>query len=264
MSFSTLRPTKEIQTSCDAIQDLFARFHEEVGGTPTSRRFEFNTDAAISIRHIICLAESIICLAKSDLAYVVSANQIARALMETCCKTLWILKPNDPFEREWRWTLYLDTASDHFERLADLKYLSEEHRLGFKSQRSAYSTFARQIRELLKQENAGADEKRYPSINQMVKQIDNPELYYFYSLLSAYTHTNFVVIEHYCKGLGTAKEQGVFFNPSDWVLPLSVTAGSFFLTALKFLGDNDFVERRRFTRDALDGCLSVIRSIKHS
>ncbi len=219
-------------------------------------------DAASSIRHLICLICSMTDLARRDVAYVVSANLIARAIMETACKTLWILDPLDPFEREWRWTLYLETACEHYERLADMKkFVSAEARAAFKAERQWHLGFARGIKSLIKEEGADTSLTKYPSVNQMVQQLENPELYYFYSLLSAYTHTNFTILQHYCRGMGAAKEQGVFFKPFDWVLPLSVAAGSFFITAMKILRDKDIMEPKHFTKAAYDECVLHIKSI---
>ena len=261
MSFSSLKPTPQMESACETIRGLFSRFHKEIGGKPISVRFESNMDAATSIRHLICLTESMICLAKDDVAYVCSANLVARSILETACKTLWILQPVDPFDREWRWSIYLDTASAHYERLSDLKCIPEGHRVHFKQQRQYYAGFSRKIREALIKEGVSEQAIKYPSISQMMKQIANPDLYYFYSSLSAYTHTNFVVVEHYCRNLGTAKQQGVYFKPREWVLPLSLAATCFYLTSVKFLADNDFVQRKHLTRDAFDECLSVVRLI---
>jgi Family of unknown function (DUF5677) len=261
MSFSPMKPTKKILLSCDAIYGLVDHFHRENGSTPVNRRFEANMDAANSIRHLINLISSMVSLARQDVAYVASANLIARAIIETSCKTLWILNPLDPFEREWRWTLYLDTAIDHYERLSDMKYLPENSRATFKRQRSSYAKFSCELKNLIKDEGPDTSLQKYPSMNQMVRQLDKPEFYYFYSLLSAYTHTNFVVIQHYCNGLGAAKEQGVFFEPSDWILPLSVAAGCFFSTATKILRERDIMEHKYLTMDSYNECLRTIRSI---
>ena len=81
-----MEPTQEILNSCNHIENLLKAFKNETENRTISRRFEYNIDAATSIRHMAVLINSIVCLAKNDLSYVISANMIARGVVETAFK----------------------------------------------------------------------------------------------------------------------------------------------------------------------------------
>ena len=257
-----MEPTQEILNSCNHIENLLKAFKNETENRTISRRFEYNIDAATSIRHMAVLINSIVCLAKNDLSYVISANMIARGVVETAFKTLWIQKPMNPFEKESRWVLYLETAVEHFKKLSEITHLKPEMRNDFKRKAKFYGGFSKKLRPLLQEEGISFDLDKYPSMNQMMKQVGNPEAYFLYSILSSFTHCNFSIVDFYCKNLGMAKEQGLFFKPQDWILSFNSSCVCYFLVCETFLSENDIFDRKHFTKQNYLECHETILSIK--
>jgi len=187
---------------------------------------------------IIRYAESITLLAREDLILLPAANVIARSTLEAGYRAMWLLDPIDPFEREARWVVYLETGVEHYKKLSQSKVIDPSLRNEFLARYEQCSEFAKRIRLLLLNENISVNSK-YPGFNEVIAAQSLPDCYHLFILLSAYTHGNFAALEHYREHLGTAKRMGEFIEANDWKLPLSVAGAILFYVAERFLKNID-------------------------
>jgi hypothetical protein len=191
---------------------------------------EFYTLLKLMLRHL----ESITVLARNDLVLAPSAHLIARTIFETSIRARWMFIPIDPFEREVRWILFLRSGTSQAKKLAESKYTSDVLVRTYHARRTNYAYFDSELCQLLT-EKGYVIPTQAPNMREMLKELDEPHLYKFYVLLSAYSHSNFEAASLYKRGLGTTKTTGEFTSGYDWVLPFSVAWKSFYLAARDFL-----------------------------
>ncbi len=228
-------PTKEILALCDDSDLLIERYLACVGTIRrTIRRFEAETEVYTIMKLLIRHLESVCQLARHDLVQLPSAVVLSRAAFEASVRARWMLRPVDPYEREVRWVLHLRSATEHYAKLERSTCIPKETAAAYGLRRQSYEEFGADISKLLCERGYSLP-KQAPNIWEMVKDIGEPNLYHFYILLSAYTHTNFEAGNLYRKNLGNAKELGEFITPKDWQLPLEVAWRSFFVIAHDFL-----------------------------
>jgi hypothetical protein len=226
-------PTKEIIALCDDADALIERYLACVGPIRGSiRRFEAETEAYTIMKLLIRHLESVCELARHDLVLIPSAVVVARAAFEASVRARLMLRPVDPYEREVRWVMHLRTAIEHCSKLEN-RALTEVA-AAYAARRQQFEKFDKDISRLLS-ERGYSIPKQAPKIWEMIKDIGEPNLYQFYILLSAYTHTNFEAGTLYRQNLGNSKILGEFITAKDWRLPLEVTWKSFWVTAHDFL-----------------------------
>lgn len=196
------------------------------------------------LRHL----ESLTVLAREDLVLAPSANLIARSIFETSIRARWMFIPLDPYEREVRWVLFLRSGATHAKKLVQSNYTPSIITTIYEDRWSRYAEFDTNICEKL-DELGYTVPKQAPNVWEMLKELSEPQLYYYYVLLSAYTHSNFEAASLYKRGLGGSKQIGEFTSTNDWWLPFDVAWKSFFLAARDFLLEIE-ADVSAFERDA--------------
>jgi hypothetical protein len=191
---------------------------------------EFHTIMKLILRHF----ESLLTLARKDLVLAPSANIIARTVFEASVRVRWMFLPLDPYEREARWILHLRSAKLQAKKLSESEYMRESVAKAYNDRLAAYSQFDSDICKKLNKINYTVPDKS-PNLRGMIKDLNEPYLYNYYVLLSAYSHSNFEAASLYKQGLGGAKKLGEFTSVIDWVVPFEVTWKSYFLAAREFL-----------------------------
>jgi len=79
-------------------------------------RYEYEVECLVNIIHSVRIFESIIELARKDLAYIQSALVLSRNIFETLIKVSWILHPPDIFECETRYVAQLNTECEFWRK----------------------------------------------------------------------------------------------------------------------------------------------------
>ncbi|MBI4325111.1 MAG: hypothetical protein HY674_07585 [Chloroflexi bacterium] len=228
-----LEPTKETRALCDDTRRLIraylnAKFPQPIG------RFEAELEAYTILKLMIRHAEAVVELASNDLVLLPAATVLARAGFEASIRVRWMLRPVDPYEREVRWLLHFRTAIAHCAKLAQNSHLPAESKKGYAARRDKYNEFGKDIERLLLERGYSTPAKA-PNVWEMLKDLNDPQHYVFYILLSAYTHSTFEAGNLYRQNLGCGKKLGEFISPASWLRPFEVTWKSFFLTARDFL-----------------------------
>lgn len=242
-----MEPTEEIRALCEDIERLIRAYLEAPHPQPIGR-FESNVEAYTMLKLMIRHSEAVVELARHDLVLLPAALVLARACFEASLRTRWMLGPEDPFEREVRWILHLRTARDHCRKLAQNVHILPQFRKQYEGRGSSYESFMTDIEQMLNERGYSTPAK-VPKVWDMVNDLDEPQLYVFYILLSAYTHSNFEAGSLYRQNLGCGKKLGEFITPGSWQFPLEVTWRSFFATAHEFLERID-ADRSRFQAEA--------------
>jgi hypothetical protein len=177
---------------------------------------EANVMIALNVRH----AEAITALAREGYALYPAAMTLSRAGYESGIRILWMLYPDEPFERERRWLSHLRKGEEHYERFA-----RRLERLGGNPEQ--HQKYAESLREF----RLSVTEALPPSISppgglpdlaQMLEQLGDPGKYLMYMLTSQYLHGSYVATELYRRNLGTNKETGEFFSARDWHAPMKL------------------------------------------
>jgi len=228
-----LEPTKEIKVLGDDIERVIRAYLK----APLPRglgRFEAEVEAYTILKLMTRHAEAVVELARNDLVLLPAAMVLARAVFEASIRVRWMFRPIDPFEREVRWLLHLRSARDHCRKLAKNAHLTVELQKNYSNQLEMYDSFAADIEGQLR-ERGYSTPAQTPNVWEMLKDLADQQLYVFYILLSAYTHSNFEAGNLYRENLGCGKKLGEFITPFSWLIPLEVTWKSFFLTAREFL-----------------------------
>jgi len=94
-------PSKDIISTCDLIDNGITHFLRSMNNEHFGR-YEYEVECLVNIIHSVRIFESIIELARKDLAYIQSALVLSRNIFETLIKVSWILHPPDIFECETR------------------------------------------------------------------------------------------------------------------------------------------------------------------
>ena len=230
-----LPPTTELLAACDCVDNLIEHYLSAIGkGRVQLGRFEAEIEAYTLQKLIIRYSEAVLLMARHDMVLLPSAHVAARACFETHVKVLWLLKPTNPFEREARWIAHLNSASEHWGKLEKNDFIEEWMRPTLTNQKKIFLDFSDAIAAKLIAEGYHVDDK-IPTLWGMLKDIGAPELYPYYIILSAYTHSNFEAASLYRKNLGCGKKLGEFISVNDWAFPIDVVWKSLFLCARSVL-----------------------------
>src|SRR5947208_171125 len=116
---TAMPPTRPVSQAASLLQEGVGRFLRNRSTLPTLGEYESDVEALnlfyLVIRHI----ESVCTLAKRDLVTLPSAQVVSRAALETTIKILWLLKPDDVFEREARWLAHLISEEEYHQARFD-------------------------------------------------------------------------------------------------------------------------------------------------
>lgn len=160
------------------IQRIVALFEESIGYlTPILQRinenklgkYESEKEAFNLLVIVLRDIEAFLLLAKKDLSLLPAAEAVARPAFEIATRIVWMLQPNDPFDREARWILHIKAEEDDREKM--VKFQKE---LGVKVEQnnllSEIRNFREGITDLLKQKGY-CPPKQFPNMRDMLNAI---------------------------------------------------------------------------------------------
>ena len=253
MSDKAMPPTKTIADAASLLEDGVGRFLAARKTFPKLGEYESDLESLFIFYLVIRHVESICTLAKRDLVMLPSALAVARAAFEATTKILWMLHPDEVFDREARWLVYLAGEEDYLLRTASL--------LGdFGHDAGSWVEHAKSTREF----RIGVEKllppttkplKALPNFRAMLKDIGQEQHYLKYMRLSQFSHGTHVAGELYRKNLGNGKVHREFIYPESWAEPLHcawwclATGGTTILK--KFKGEpSAFMDKPYFDRIA--------------
>jgi hypothetical protein len=114
-----LTSATEIINVCELINGAMNRLKRLIqNATPFIGKWESDVES-VNLMMLICRdLESVTLLARKNINLLPSAMILTRSIFEKAVKVMWIIQPDDPYEREIRWLAQLKTEEDHFSRLA--------------------------------------------------------------------------------------------------------------------------------------------------
>jgi hypothetical protein len=171
----------------------------------------------LTLRH----AEATALMARTDVAHLPTAWVTARAATESAAKCLWLITPDDEWEREARWVACLEEGA----RLATRPQLAGFE--GLLENSESLRKFAADVRALLPD---GVVIPRVPSADAMLQTIA-PGLAGFYVIASQFMHGAELATQTFRAHLGNAAEFGERSREDLWVAPLRNSWNAFRSTA---------------------------------
>jgi hypothetical protein len=171
------------------------------------------------LRHV----KGIITLAENDLVLLPSAMVLARSAFEAAVKSMWMLTPEDPFNREVRWLAHLQSEEDFHRKTAD-----QYAKSGWSEAAAKNRQVEAQIRDFRTQVTAMLPSgycplPKLPNIYEMLESLSEARKYILYVWGCQYTHGTHAATGLYRKDLGSEKKFGEFIRLGDWAFCLSVS-----------------------------------------
>ncbi|MFN8529761.1 MAG: hypothetical protein U0670_14235 [Anaerolineae bacterium] len=121
MSEDVQKPiTPEIARMCDLLDLAIKRFLKARDEIPSWGGYEAQDEAHIMLLYSLRCIESLIAFACKDLVLLPAAMLIARTILDTGIKLLWMLQPTDLFACEARWLTLMNAEYTYLRKSADL------------------------------------------------------------------------------------------------------------------------------------------------
>jgi hypothetical protein len=190
-----------------------------------STAYEADVEANLMILLTTRDAAGVALLAREGPWMYPAAMVLTRAAYESALRTLWMLHPEDPYERESRY-LALLKETEQLARFATREY--EE--MGAKDATvHGHASLAESLREFREavtaQLPAGVvPPKRVPRLEDMIAESGFRARYLLFKFQCQYAHTtNYATGIYRRGGLGDAMKLGDFTEPNIWAEPLHLT-----------------------------------------
>lgn len=228
-------PAAALAAGGAAVESAAQHVIETIRDSSLLGRYESETEAAFQIILIARHAEAIATVAAAGSRLYPAATTLARACFETAARVLWVLDPEDPFERERRWLSRLHEAVGHYERVAASLEAGGTDGSADRAVAAQIAQFRDAVTTALPDHVDPPDLRRLP-LDQMLRDIGLEKWYLPYRLLSQYPHGTHVATGLYRRNLGTATVTGEFITPSDWKSILTVTWHSLERPTRRLLG----------------------------
>src|SRR5690349_14733468 len=104
-----LPTTPEIERACELLEQFTHRVLDARKTFPSLGEYEASIEGLNLMYLMIRNVEAVVTLAREDLVLLPSAMNLTRSVFEMAMKTIWMLAPEHPFEREIRWLAQLQT-----------------------------------------------------------------------------------------------------------------------------------------------------------
>lgn len=219
-------PTRELQRLATRIHFGLGRYLAARGNGALNSRWEAPrhgwTLSNLALRH----AEATLALAKTDMVLASSAWVTARAAVEATGRCLWLLEPDDEWEREARWLVFLEEGA----RLGGRPEMKDCPQVIAQSE--SIEDFRRAVFDKLP-EGASAP-KRIESITTILAANDE-RLASFYVTASQHTHAAELATRTSRANLGVDATYGESVGAEDWLHPLTMSYVSFRATATRLI-----------------------------
>ena len=209
-----------IQKTISLIEELLNRLTKESSKIENSE--EYQSDVAITnfLKLLIRNVESILCLCRHDSLLLPSALIISRSTLEAAVNVLWIIAPEDPFERETRLIALLDKELEE-----QNKYIQNLNQLNVDSfEVQKIENDRKQVQEyrnaIQKKIPANYQEIKKPNFYDLLVSLKRANLYPIYRLLCNSTHGSHAATWLYKRQLPNGFGERV--DPQDWHTPLLI------------------------------------------
>jgi hypothetical protein len=220
-----LEPTRELRRLATRIDFALGQYLSVRGNSALNSEFEAPrhgwTLSNLALRH----AEATLALAKTDMVLAPTAWITARAALESAAKCLWLLEPDDEWQREARFVAFLTEG-------VRIKREETEGLPHIVAQSASIEEFKDGVKAKLLEKRV--DVPNVPSMKNILLA-ENLGLAQFYVLASQYTHAAELGTRSYRKDLGTKAVFGEFVAPKDWIQPMWIAYSSFRVTALRLV-----------------------------
>ncbi len=178
----------------EAVGDFLRARDTVLGGIG---RYEADREAMLLTNLIVRHIEAAILLARHDLVLFPTACVVSRSAIETSARAIWLLTPDDPFERECRWLAHFASEIEAYERSNRMVKIAR------------FDTRLKQLMEFHARVKAALPDgyevpKRVPNFRRMLEEIGRPEAYLMYIQLSQYSHGAHMATGTYRKHLERA------------------------------------------------------------
>ncbi|HEY9748053.1 MAG TPA: DUF5677 domain-containing protein [Allocoleopsis sp.] len=259
-----LTPTPEIQKVLKLIEELLSRLQSESSKIQFSGQYQSDITIANFLKLLTRNVESILCLAWHDLFLLPSALVLSRSVLETAANTLWLMQPEDVFDREMRLVALLSDEEKQREtyinNLITLKVENSEIEEA-KSQKQDIQEYRDSIVSRIP--NNYAEIKKPQRIESLLDSLNLKNIYPTYRILCSPTHANHSSTWMYKRSLDQGDEFGERIEPRDWHTPLFICCWALAKLGSKFLnkfegGIEEFLSEsmQQKVQQALDGILS--------
>jgi hypothetical protein len=204
MDNTVMIPTQEILLAADFIDKAVECLIRACSNIGPLGRYKANVECRNFLVLVIRHSEGFTILACRGLVSLPLAAVICSAAFETAVKILWMLNPDDPFEREARWLAHLDTEVRFQCKIAShlgKSDLSEEINAG---------AILRQFHSSVDQRlPAGyAVPRQLPNLFEMLKALGEEAEYSVYLVGCQYAHSTHFAAGLYRKHQETMKTHG--------------------------------------------------------
>jgi len=179
-----MTPTSSVTEACTYLESVTRGFWQAQEKCQLGE-FEAPVECALILKLVVKHTESVIQLARTDLALLPSALVLARAALEGGINVLWVLQPEDPFEREARWLSLLANMEN--------KATQFSRDYGEQSENDHYSQLACRTRDFRvgvssKMPQRVGKPQALPKLWKRFNDLDRKGGYVFYKQLCQYTH----------------------------------------------------------------------------
>jgi Family of unknown function (DUF5677) len=213
-----LPPTPSILRMADSIEGAIDRFLEARKSISPLGKYESEDEAVLLFNLAIRDAEGILALARTDLTLLPAANVLARAVFEVGLKAAWMVRPDDPFEREVRWLAHLAEEERILKAVCESAVKHGGNPVAFKQRHDQISGFRTSVARLLPMGYSQLPGN--PGVESMLDDLGQKQTYSIYRLLAQYVHGGNASTWLYRRNFGTLKQIGEFISPVNWQAPL--------------------------------------------
>jgi hypothetical protein len=183
---------------------------------PAIRRQIGKWESDVEAFNLILLAATqaiaVCTLARSSISFLPAISTLARASMEAGARSMWLLAPDDQYEREGRWLAHLETELSARKRVE--MALDEDSAIS-----STIQDFGAAFREKLPPGTFVP--ARIPKFDRLLEAVGTPKKYLLYTMFSQATHATHHGTGNFRRNLGNCKSFGDFASAREWFLPLS-------------------------------------------
>lgn len=181
-------------------------------------QWEADVEARNLIQLAACHGGGAATLVWSSASTLPAASVLARSCLDAGVVALWLLQPDDPFDREARWLLQLHSEIRARERIAAFtaRHGQQREDAGLAAIREFHSAVSARMPP--GRHTTG----HMPDTRTLLDQLGLPEKYLAHVILSQHVHGTHYGTASYRRHLGTCKELGEFGTPADWCFVLSI------------------------------------------
>lgn len=209
--------------AADFLESAVASVLKALAAAPPTA-YEADVEANLMIHLTIRDAEGVALLAREGTFMYPAAMVLTRAAYEGALRVLWMLQPDDPFDREARYLAMLKEA----ERLAEVAAREFAEIGADDATVQGHLLVAGGIRGFRegvasKLPTGVTVPRNVPPLKDMIAESGFSARYLLYKFGCQYVHSTNYATGIYRKHLGDAMEIGEFVQPEMWAEPLQLT-----------------------------------------